>query len=95
MPHSPPCAASRDLPCVSPCVARSGRTGLIACCLLGRLYDELDAEEALERVGRYYQLRASFGAAASRAQDGMSPETLPQREQVREYFALRSEWRGR
>lgn len=71
------------------CFAGRGRTGLIACCLLGRLYDGLGAEEALQRVGQYYALRARFGISASRAQDGMSPETEPQRQQVREYFASR------
>ena len=33
------------------CFAGRGRTGLIACCLLGALYEGMDAEEALGRVG--------------------------------------------
>lgn len=71
------------------CFAGRGRTGLVACCLLGALYNGVDAEEALERVSAYYKLRASFVANA-RASDGMSPETAPQRQQVRDYFASRS-----
>ncbi len=69
------------------CYAGRGRTGLVAACLLGHLYAGLTADEALERVGAYYRLRASFGVAASRALDGMSPETEPQRQQVRDYYA--------
>ena len=42
---------------------------------------------ALERIGTYYSLRALYGVASSRSADGMSPETEPQRQQVREYFA--------
>lgn len=61
----------------------------MACCLLGVLYESLTAEEALQHVGAYYATRAQFGVASSRAADGMSPETEPQREQVREFFAAR------
>mmetsp|Transcript_13941 Transcript_13941/g.41523 ORF Transcript_13941/g.41523 Transcript_13941/m.41523 type:complete len:277 (-) Transcript_13941:17-847(-) len=68
------------------CFAGRGRTGLLACGLLGELYD-VDAEEALARVGAYYALRAGYGVAGSRAADGYSPETEPQRDQVRDYFA--------
>ncbi len=74
------------------CFAGRGRTGLVAACLLGELYEGMDAEEALTRVGGYYALRASYGVAASRAADGRSPETEPQRQQVREYFAAREQW---
>jgi hypothetical protein len=69
------------------CFAGRGRTGLVAACLLGVLYEDMGAEEALDRVGEYYRLRASYGSSASRAQDGMSPETEPQRQQVRDFFA--------
>lgn len=72
------------------CFAGRGRTGLVAACLLGELYEGMEAAEALERVGAYYSLRASFGVSASRAQDGMSPETEPQRQQVRDFFASRA-----
>ena len=68
------------------CFAGRGRTGLIACCLLGALYGGMDADEALARVGAYYQTRVSFNAGQGRAADGMSPETEAQREQVREYY---------
>ena len=70
------------------CFAGRGRTGLVACCLLGVLYEEVaDADEALERVGAYYRLRAGYDVASSRAQDGRSPETEPQRQQVRDFLA--------
>lgn len=69
------------------CFAGRGRTGLVAACLLGKLYPGIGAEEALQRVGAYYRLRASYGVSASRAQDGMSPETEPQRQQVRDFYA--------
>lgn len=69
------------------CFAGRGRTGLVACCLLGKLYEGMSADEALERIGTYYSLRALYGVASSRSADGMSPETEPQRQQVREYFA--------
>lgn len=68
------------------CFAGRGRTGLIACCLLGLLYPEMDAEEALLRVGAYYKLRSGFGVASGRCADGMSPETILQRQQVRDFF---------
>ena len=68
------------------CFAGRGRTGLVAACLLGVLYNGMQADEALDRVSAYYRLRGSF-AANSRAQDGQSPETEPQRQQVRDFFA--------
>ena len=73
------------------CFAGRGRTGLVAACLLGVLYPGMQAEEALERVSLYYQTRATF-AMNARAQDGMSPETEPQRQQVRDFFAARQAW---
>ena len=74
------------------CFAGRGRTGLVAACLLGELYEGVTADEALERVAAYYRLRAGFGVAASRAADGMSPETEAQRQQVRDFFAARATW---
>ncbi|KAJ1447309.1 protein-tyrosine phosphatase-like protein [Pelagophyceae sp. CCMP2097] len=72
------------------CFAGRGRTGLVAACLLGALYGHnVRADEALQRVAAYYRLRANFGADASRAADGMSPETEPQRQQVRDWYASR------
>jgi protein-tyrosine phosphatase len=59
------------------CWGGRGRTGLVAACLLGALYKELvDAEEALDRVQTYYNLR----------EEGLSPETEEQKEQVRDWF---------
>lgn len=77
------------------CFAGRGRTGLVACCLLGVLYEGIDAKEALDRVGAYYRLRVGYNAGQGRAADGMSPETEPQREQVREFFASRQQLRTR
>lgn len=71
------------------CFAGRGRTGLVACCLLGELYPSLDVEEALQCVGAYYKTRALFDAN-SRAADGYSPVTEPQRDQVRDFFARRA-----
>ena len=68
------------------CFAGRGRTGLVAACLLGVLYNGMQGEEALERVSAYYRTRSAF-AGNSRAQDGQSPETEPQRQQVRDFFA--------
>ena len=60
------------------CWGGRGRTGLVAACLLGALYDELvDADEALERVQSYYRLREK---------GGFSPETEEQKEQVRDWY---------
>ena len=68
------------------CFAGRGRAGLVGASLLGELYG-LGGDEALERVGAYYRLRAGFDVASSRAQDGRSPETEPQRQQVRDFLA--------
>ena len=59
-----------------------GRTGLVAACLLGELYPQLTADDALARVDAYYRLR---GADV----EGTSPETDAQMDQVREFFAVR------
>ncbi|CAM9731353.1 unnamed protein product, partial [Choristocarpus tenellus] len=40
------------------CWGGRGRTGLIAACLLGALYPDLKAEEALTRVDEYFRLRS-------------------------------------
>lgn len=61
------------------CWGGKGRTGLVAACLLGELYD-VGPEEALDRVQAYVELRAP-GA--------LSPETAAQKAQVRDYFATR------
>ena len=63
------------------CLGGRGRTGLLAACLLGVLYD-VSAEEALERVQAYFWTR--FGRKEPTV---TSPETEEQREQVRAFFA--------
>ena len=60
------------------CWGGKGRTGLVAACLLGLLYESLGAEEALDRVQAY---------AETRTKPIASPETDPQRDQVRAFFA--------
>lgn len=60
------------------CWGGKGRTGLVAACLLGLLYESLGAEEALDRVQAY---------AETRTKSIVSPETDPQRDQVRAFFA--------
>jgi len=62
------------------CAYGRGRTGLVAAALLGALYSTLSADEALARVDAYYQTRGETDGATS-------PETEPQRAQVRAYFA--------
>ena len=42
------------------------------------------------QVGAYYKTRAAYGVGGSRAADGYSPETEPQRDQVRDYFARKA-----
>ena len=61
------------------CAYGRGRTGLVAASLLGALYPDMGADEALARVDAYYQTRGETDGATS-------PETEPQREQVRNYF---------
>lgn len=65
------------------CWGGQGRTGLVAACLLGWLYPELDSEQALARVQAYFNLRGK---------PGPSPETDEQTEQVREWFTLHKSW---
>lgn len=63
------------------CWGGRGRTGLVAACLLGTLYTDMEADEALQRVQQYYDLREP---SLKR-----SPETEEQRQQVRDWFAAR------
>eukprot|EP00903_Cladosiphon_okamuranus_P011860 g11141.t1 len=65
------------------CWAGRGRTGLVASCLLGRLYPELSAEQALSRVDAYYRTR---GTVAIGKTCRVSPETPEQEEQARLFF---------
>jgi hypothetical protein len=69
------------------CWGGKGRAGLVSACLLGALYEEMTANEALERVQTYCSLRNQGGIGTQLK----SPETDSQKEQVREYYAaLRS-----
>ncbi|KAJ1450297.1 protein-tyrosine phosphatase-like protein [Pelagophyceae sp. CCMP2097] len=72
------------------CAAGRGRTGLMAACLLGALYEGLNAEEALKRVGAYYRLRDHFKTAESPKPplNDTSPETETQFQQVRDFYSL-------
>lgn len=65
------------------CWAGRGRTGLIAACLLGKLYPEVGAEQALNRVDAYYRCR---GTVAVGKTCRVSPETEEQEDQVRLFF---------
>tara|TARA_B100000524_G_scaffold283674_1_gene159369 strand:- start:314 stop:1132 length:819 start_codon:yes stop_codon:yes gene_type:complete len=60
------------------CWEGRGRVGLVGACLLGELYPCMGANEAMQRVQAYLELRDPRGR---------SPETEEQREQVRAYFA--------
>ena len=63
------------------CWGGRGRTGLVAACLLGALYGDMEAEEALQRVQLYHDQRGP-------ERGGLSPETEEQRQQVREWFRV-------
>lgn len=65
------------------CWAGRGRTGLIAACLLGKLYPNVTAEQSLTRVDVYYRTR---GTVAIGKTSRISPETEGQEEQVRLFF---------
>lgn len=71
------------------CWGGRGRTGLIAACLLGALYGDIDAEEALERVQCYYDIRQPLGREASGSARKMSPETEAQKNQVRDWYSFK------
>ncbi|EED86680.1 predicted protein [Thalassiosira pseudonana CCMP1335] len=65
------------------CGGGAGRAGLVTACLLGVLYDELDAEIALEYTNDLCQLR---NVVSGEDKHYNSPEKEVQREQVREFF---------
>jgi len=65
------------------CWGGRGRTGMIAACLLGALYADIDAEEALSRVQTAYSLRQPW------RQGILSPETDEQKTQVRDWFEFK------
>lgn len=70
------------------CWGGRGRTGLIAACLLGALYGDMDAEQALARVQCYYDLRQPLGRDFSAARK-LSPETEEQKNQVRDWYSFK------
>ena len=70
------------------CWGGRGRTGLIAACLLGSLYGDMDAEEALQRVQCYYDLRQPLARDFSAARK-TSPETDEQKNQVRDWYSYK------
>jgi hypothetical protein len=63
------------------CFGGKGRAGLVCACLLAYIYG-LSADEALERIQAYCSLRNLDHAFVK------SPETEPQKQQVREFVAL-------
>jgi hypothetical protein len=75
------------------CWGGRGRTGLIAACLLGALYGDLDAAQALERVQCYYDLRQPLGRGGGSWKDyptrKLSPETDEQNNQVRDWYSFK------
>lgn len=66
------------------CGGGVGRAGLLSACLLGVLYDDLDADAALEYTTGFCQLRNLKGQ--KELVHYSSPETEGQKEQVREFF---------
>ena len=66
------------------CWGGKGRSGLVAACLLGELYPELDADAALEYVDQFCRLRHSDGREDVRCS---SPEHEAQKRQVRDFYA--------
>jgi protein tyrosine/serine phosphatase len=67
------------------CKGGSGRTGIVVACLLGSLYPQLSADEALLRTQRYFEMRAK-GAGKWVNPKHKSPATVSQMDQVREFF---------
>ena len=74
------------------CGGGVGRAGLMAACVLGVLYKDLTAEEALQYTTGLCQLRNLEGMTEEEHKHYSSPETDGQKDQVREFFQmLRSE----
>lgn len=72
------------------CKGGTGRTGTVAACLLGKLYPQLSAEDALERTQKYVETRMS-GQGKWVNPKIKSPATDGQKQQVREFFAFSPE----
>jgi hypothetical protein len=63
------------------CWGGKGRAGLVACCLLGCLYESMTSQEALQRIQAYCSMRnAGVGTQI------LSPETDQQKIQVRDFY---------
>jgi len=65
------------------CGGGVGRAGLLTACILGVLYDDLDAESALEYTTAFCQVRNMKGIEEQVHYS--SPETDEQKDQVREF----------
>ena len=65
------------------CGGGVGRAGLLTACVLGLLYDDLDAESALEYTTAFCQVRNMKGKEEVHYS---SPETDEQKDQVREFY---------
>ena len=66
------------------CGGGVGRAGLLTACVLGLLYDDLDAESALEYTTAFCQVRNMKGTEEEVHYS--SPETDEQKDQVREFY---------
>jgi len=66
------------------CGGGVGRAGLLTACVLGLLYDDLDAESALEYTTAFCQVRNMKGIEEEVHYS--SPETDEQKDQVREFY---------
>jgi len=73
------------------CWGGRGRTGLISACVLGALYEDITAQDALDRVQTAYSLREPWLMDADPDGGKKSPETEEQRLQVRDWFCYKRE----
>lgn len=74
------------------CKGGSGRTGIVTACLLAALYPELAADDILERIQKYFDMRCR-GVGKEVNPKRKSPATDEQKDQVRKLIALQSEKR--
>jgi len=69
------------------CGGGVGRAGLLTACVLGLLYDDLDAESALEYTTAFCQVRNMKGIEEEEKEvHYSSPETDEQKNQVRDFY---------
>ncbi|KAL3801368.1 hypothetical protein HJC23_006978 [Cyclotella cryptica] len=69
------------------CMGGKGRSGLVAACVLGELYPDVDVEIVLEYIHKFCQLR-KFGTESG--ESCCSPETDDQKEQRCDFCDMRS-----